>query len=472
VTGHASLRLYTVATKEKSMFTKRTCRHSVQAITRLSIQQLENRCLLASYTLTDLGNFGGGSAQAYDINEAGQVVGYAVTPTGKAHAFLWEGGVMTDLGTLGGNHSDGFAINEAGQVAGRAHIIPTWIHHAFLWEDGVMADLIPGSNGSSANGINDAGQVVGFGAGGAFLWDNGVLTNLGSFGGPGSSAADINNAGKVVGSAATTEEGVLGCCLSHAFVWQDGVMTDLGTLPGHDESGAAAINSLGQVAGTSQLTVGNPDDYDVFTKAFFHNGTTMINIGAPGNSSAADVNDAGQVVGRMSGGAFVWKNGVLTNLNTVIPAGSGITLLEAYGINNAGQIVGRGSTATSSNRAFLLTPVGVDKPSISIGDVTVVEGNTGTKPATFTLSLSAASTEPVTVAFATANGTATADSDYLNASGTVTFAPGETTKTIPIGVKGDKKRETSESFFIDLTAADNALILDGQALGTILNDDK
>ncbi len=74
------------------------------------------------YAVTDLGTFGAvQSAQAYDINDAGQVVGYAAT-----HAFLWQNGVMTDLGTLGGNASAGQAINAVGQIAGQLlHRRPT-----------------------------------------------------------------------------------------------------------------------------------------------------------------------------------------------------------------------------------------------------------------------------------------------------------------------------------------------------------
>jgi ELWxxDGT repeat protein len=110
-------------------------------------------------------------------------------------------------------------------------------------------------------------------------------------------------------------------------------------------------------------------------------------------------------------------------------------------------------------------------PTVSINDVTVVEGTSGTRAAMFTVTLSAASTQPVTVSFATANGTATARSDYKAASGTLTFAPGETTKTITILVKGDRLGEPDETFFVNLSAATNATIDDGQGLGTILDDE-
>src|SRR5262249_4464561 len=90
-------------------------------------------------------------------------------------------------------------------------------------------------------------------------------------------------------------------------------------------------------------------------------------------------------------------------------------------------------------------PVG-DLPSLSLGDVTVAEGNAGTTNAVFTVTLSAPSTVPVTVSYATADGTAKAsDSDYVATSGTLTFAPGETCKTITVQVKGDKKKEVDEA---------------------------
>ena len=109
--------------------------------------------------------------------------------------------------------------------------------------------------------------------------------------------------------------------------------------------------------------------------------------------------------------------------------------------------------------------------SLTIDDVSVLEGNRGTTLAVFTISLGTASGQSVTVNFATANGTATAGTDYTARSGSVTFAPGKTTKTAQITIKPDRKRETNENFFLNLSAATNVTIVDGQGLGTILNDD-
>jgi hypothetical protein len=112
------------------------------------------------------------------------------------------------------------------------------------------------------------------------------------------------------------------------------------------------------------------------------------------------------------------------------------------------------------------------KPQISINDAEVVEGNSGTKQLVFTVSLSEASNQEVSVKYATMNGTAkTGNNDYESKSGTIRFAPGETTKTISITVNGDTKVEQDETFKVKLSSAANAEIADSQGIGTILNDD-
>jgi hypothetical protein len=112
-------------------------------------------------------------------------------------------------------------------------------------------------------------------------------------------------------------------------------------------------------------------------------------------------------------------------------------------------------------------------PRITINDVTKAEGKNGSSTSfTFTVSLSAAYDQPVTVSYRTVNGTATAGSDYTSASGTLTFAPGQTTMTITIVVKGDSKRESNETFYLDLFGlSSNALFTKNRGIGTILNDD-
>ena len=113
-----------------------------------------------------------------------------------------------------------------------------------------------------------------------------------------------------------------------------------------------------------------------------------------------------------------------------------------------------------------------DLPALSIGDVTVAEGASGTVAATFTVSLSGASSQSVTVQYATANGTAVAPGDYTALPPTtLTFAPGEVTKTLTVAVNGDTLFEPTETFFVNLSSAANATIADAQGQGTILNDD-
>ena len=81
--------------------------------------------------------------------------------------------------------------------------------------------------------------------------------------------------------------------------------------------------------------------------------------------------------------------------------------------------------------------------------------------------------QAVTMSFRTVNGTATtSDNDYIAKTGTLTFAPGETTKTITIEVKGDSKKEANETFYLDLfDLSSNALFTKNRGVGTILNDD-
>ncbi|BBJ98562.1 hemagglutinin [Xanthomonas campestris pv. campestris] len=110
-------------------------------------------------------------------------------------------------------------------------------------------------------------------------------------------------------------------------------------------------------------------------------------------------------------------------------------------------------------------------PSLSIDDVSVNEGNSGTTTATFTVTLSAASGQTVSVNYASADGTATAGSDYVARSGTLTFAPGTTAQGVAITVNGDTALEPNETFSVGLSGASNASIARATGAGTILNDD-
>ena len=110
-------------------------------------------------------------------------------------------------------------------------------------------------------------------------------------------------------------------------------------------------------------------------------------------------------------------------------------------------------------------------PNISIGNVSLNEGNSGTTAFNFTVSLTAATTQTVTVNYATADGTAIAPTDYQTASGTLTFAPGEISKTATVLVNGDTTIEPTETFTVNLSGAVNGTILGGTGTGTIITDD-
>ena len=111
-------------------------------------------------------------------------------------------------------------------------------------------------------------------------------------------------------------------------------------------------------------------------------------------------------------------------------------------------------------------------PTLSINSVSQAEGHSGTTPFTFTVTLSAAASAPVTVNWATADGTATAGSDYTAAAGSLTFpVGGPLTQTLTVQVIGDTAAETNETFFVNLSAPVNATLAQAQGVGTILNDD-
>lgn len=108
---------------------------------------------------------------------------------------------------------------------------------------------------------------------------------------------------------------------------------------------------------------------------------------------------------------------------------------------------------------------------LAVADASVLEGDRGTRTVAVAVTLSQSSDAVVTVNYATTNGTALAKSDYTATSGTLTFQPGETSRTISVSIKGDRKREADEAFSVQLSNAVGATIADGVATVTILNDD-
>ncbi|TVQ16346.1 MAG: hypothetical protein EA367_20420 [Leptolyngbya sp. DLM2.Bin15] len=112
-----------------------------------------------------------------------------------------------------------------------------------------------------------------------------------------------------------------------------------------------------------------------------------------------------------------------------------------------------------------------DRPSISISNTRISEGNQGQQQALVPVQLTAASHEVITVNYATANRTATAQEDYIPRSGTLTFQPGETVQQLAIPVVGDRRFERNETFFVNLSAPSNASLTNTRSVVTILNDD-
>jgi hypothetical protein len=127
-------------------------------------------------------------------------------------------------------------------------------------------------------------------------------------------------------------------------------------------------------------------------------------------------------------------------------------------------------TTTAPTTAIISATLSIEGPGWFDG---IPEGDSGTVQAVFSVTLSEPSTDVVTVNFATADGTANAKTDYLVKSGTLTFAPGETTKTIIVEIKGDKRNEDDfgEYFYVNLSDAIGAIIEDDSAAARIVDDD-
>ncbi|HET9316498.1 MAG TPA: Calx-beta domain-containing protein [Vicinamibacteria bacterium] len=141
--------------------------------------------------------------------------------------------------------------------------------------------------------------------------------------------------------------------------------------------------------------------------------------------------------------------------------------IAAFGEDEAGELyVASLGSATGAVNKIIGAP-GV----LNIGDATATEGDAGSTSALLTVSLSSPVAQQVTVQFATANGTATAGADYTATSGTLTFAPSTQTATVTVSVTGDVLDENDETFFVNLTNPVNAIIGDGQGVGTIADDD-
>jgi probable HAF family extracellular repeat protein len=322
----------------------------------------------------------GGTSTATAINDNGIVAGSAQTSSSVLHAIRWApGSKPVDLGALSaGNASAATGINASLAVVGGGNVTSV-ASHAFLYVDpGPMKDighldfggLSPNTQNVTAGGINDSGVIAGtsplqlgaptfsaFTRG--FVWKAGKLTDLGSLGGSNSMASAINANGLVTGSTSTPTAS------EHAYSY-NGVMTDIGVCPGASTSQGRAINAAGHIAGWCFFPQvnGYPNGHPADRHAFLWTPASgMRDLGSLGNRRA-DVFGIGSddtVVGFMvnSAGArvaFIARaGGALTDLNTLIAAGSGWVLTEAHAINAKGQIAGTG-TLNGVVTGFVLTP--------------------------------------------------------------------------------------------------------------------
>ena len=289
--------------------------------------------------LINLGTLGGNESFSIAVNNRGQVVGLAenATPDSfpypgfgqQARAFLWENGVMRDLGTLGGPDAFAIDINDRGQILGASFTNSTPepttgvpIFDGFLWEQGKMTDIPDPLGGTQLSPfyLSNKGQVLGAAnltgddfehARHPFLWENGVFTDLGTFGGTVGDANKINDAGQIVGDA-TFADG-----RDHAAIWQNRMIFDLGTVGSDDCSFGFDINSRGQAVGFSAA--------------------------CDGSTVRAFLSDAG---------------GPMVDLNTLISSDSGIYVFIATNVNDRGEIAGSGVLPNGDIRAVLLIPCG------------------------------------------------------------------------------------------------------------------
>jgi probable HAF family extracellular repeat protein len=329
------------------------------------------------YRLVDLGTFGGPASSFADLNNRGTVVGWEngantdplcfFTPNCfTTHAFQERNGAVTDLGVLpGGDSSAACCISASGLIAGMSEtgefdpIYGVPILRPVLWRNGQMIDLglLPGGGLGGASGdVNDRGQVVGTALNTvpdpcnliglptqfrAFLWQNGVMQDLGTLGGGNASALFINDRGQVTGISHTDLiNPATGCPFLHPFFWQNGTMLDIGTLGG-DEAGPLSLNQLGQVVGISSVVAGNQAVHP-----FLWSKGQLTDLGTLGGAEGETtfINNSGDIVGEADlpgptpqvHHAVLWKHGQIVDLG-VLPGDSCST---AYFVNSHEQIVG------------------------------------------------------------------------------------------------------------------------------------
>lgn len=327
-----------------------------------------------TYTVTDLGvaagdnqSLGGG------INGLGQAAGTSSNAANSSSglATLFKNGQAISLGALApSDESFGSAISDSGEVADYDYLSTRQsASHAAIWNNGKITDIHSDSlfpYGSDALGVNNAGTVVGYGWPDtadlhAFVYSNGKMVELGTFGGSNSLALAINNSGQAVGWS-LANSGV-----THAFLYSNGEMRDLGVPSGASSSTAIAISSNGEILG--EVQVGSNTEISRYSNGAW----TELGTGVTGtvNTLSAGINSSGEIVG--SGTfpgvysprkarkpavpiGFIYVGGVFVDLNTLIPSNSGFHIAAALAINDAGEILCNATNSNGQMHAALLTP--------------------------------------------------------------------------------------------------------------------
>src|SRR6266550_2626957 len=241
--------------------------------------------------------------------------------------------------------------------------------------------------------------------------------------------------------------------------------TGLGTILNDDAQPTISINDQSHAEGNAGSTT------FTFTVSLSNPSSLTITVDYATRDGSATVADADYV---SAAGTVTFAPGTTSqSVNVTVNGDTKFEPDETFNVD-----LSNPTNATIADAHGLGTIENDDtQPTVSINDVTKPEGNIGTTSFDFTVSLSDASSQPVTVHYATTDGTATggaacaAGTDYVSATGTVTFAPGETSKQLSVAVCGDTTFEPDETFSVDLDTPSGATIGDGHGAGTIQNDD-
>jgi probable HAF family extracellular repeat protein len=360
------------------------------------------------YQVTNLDSLGGTPSEGNSINNRGWVVGPSeLAGNAVRRATLWRGGEPLDLGTLGGLHSNVlFPVkNVRGVISGIAEtaepdpLNERWscsrffpsrtgnICRGFVWRNGKMRALPTlGGNNGFATGSNNRRQVVGWAENTvrdptcsavdeqylqfhAVIWGPGrrQIQELPPLPGDSASAATaINDRGQVVGISGDCDRAFGRFSAVHNVLWESGVPTNIGDLGGVAWNTPVAINERGDIVGFSNTS---PADGGSFRAQAFLKlaGEPIQNLGtiSPDEtlSQALGINESRQVVGISctpffaSCRAFIWEDGVMRDVNSLVPSTYSDHLVTANDINDLGQITGRAVKSTGTEVPFVATPV-------------------------------------------------------------------------------------------------------------------